>query len=223
MSNNFFITEPGDKTVQKFFRMMIPLCALLFFAQYTASPHVVMLSFLSYPGTKSTTYESVIQGIPITYFGNRTISDHVGLATFWYQGEKQLIYLLVCNEVEPVMIYHNTVDYWKIVKGAPYSFYVLEKKYDENLKIYFWDIQKVNMEGSRIPVNTIIIHVNPEEIYVPTGVVVSSSNLQLVLPAMYVKEINISDNVFRFTAISQFFSRMDQAYNLAQNVIKVNP
>ena len=207
--------------MQKIFRVMVPLCALSFFAQYAAGPHVVMLSFLSYPGKKSTTYNSVIQGIPATYFGNRTISDHVGLATFWYEGDKQLIYLLICNEVEPAMVYHNTVDYWKVVEGAPYSFYILEKKQDANLKLHFWDIQKIEMQGSRIPINTIIVHVNPQEVYVPTGVVISSSNLQLVLPAIYVKEINLPENIFRFTAISQFFARMNQTYNLSHDDLKV--
>lgn len=209
--------------MQKIIKILLSLCIFFFATFYAVSPHVIMLSFLSYPGHAKDVYNDVIEGIPVTYFGNRTISDHVGLATFWYEGEKPLVYLLICNQIEPVMAYHNTVSYWKVPPHGAYSFYIIEKKYDAHLKLYFWDIQKTAMESSRIPLNTVVVHVHPDEVDVPTGVVISSKNLQLVLPTIYVKNINLAENVFRFTAISQFFARMNQSYNISKDDLKVNP
>lgn len=202
---------------------MLVMSIFSFSIYSVGSSHVVMLSFVSYPGTQTASYDEGIQGIPVTYFGGRTVSDHLGLATFWYKGEKPLAYMLVCNQIEPVMAYHNTVDYWKVMDKAEYSFYILEKKYDSHLQLHFWDIQKMEMEGSRIPMNTIVVHVHPHEVYVPTGVVISSSTYQLVLPTIYVKKLNLAENIFRFTTISQFFARMNQTYNISHDDLKVNP
>lgn len=198
---------------------MISLYAFLFLPQYAGSPHVVMLSFLSDPIETETIYAPIVKGIPVTYFGHSTISDSVGLATFWYEGEKQLIYLLVCNQIEPIMAYHNTVDYWKVSEGAPYSFYIIEKKHKDEYQMYMWDVQKIDMKNSRIPMNTIIIHVHPDEIRVGTGITPTSNNMQVLIPEVYVKKNNF-ENTFRFAAISQFFARMNQTYNLRAEDVK---
>lgn len=209
--------------MQKTVKIILTL-ATLFFATFNAtSPHVVVLSFFSDPDQARDIYNDVIEGIPVTYFGNRTISNDVGTATFWYQGEKQVIYLLICNQVAPIMVYHNTVDHFKVPSGATYAFYIIEKKYDASLQLYFWDTQKIVMQESRIPLNTVIVHVHPDEVEVPTGVKPSSKSLQMVLPPIYVKNINLAENVFRFTAISEFFARMNQTYNLSKDDLKVNP
>ncbi|MEY4936210.1 MAG: hypothetical protein RIS64_2569, partial [Bacteroidota bacterium] len=50
-----------------------------------------------------------------------------GFAMFWYKGSDPCFYVLVCDAIQPVMAYHNTVDYWKKNEANTVSdFYIVE-------------------------------------------------------------------------------------------------
>lgn len=198
-------------------------CMCAFFILQAKSPHLIIISFMPYPNQHTNMLSSSIsQGIPVTYFGNRAFTDNVGIATFWYEGDESLFYLLVSDSIRPQMAYNNTVDYWYVPENSEHEFYVIEKKYDTSLKLYFWNIQKCNMKEARIPINTVVIHVHPKKIYVPTGVVVSNNNPQMVVPSLYIKDEHIEEDILRFTNINEFFGRITQSSIVSHDDLRVN-
>lgn len=183
-----------------------------------APPHIVTFFASPYPQGNSNTIENHNQGIFFTYFGYKTVSDSNGQVTFPLKTQKPSMYLLVANNVEPVFMLHNTIHHWELKNSSKYSFFSIERKYDEKTKLYFWSVEQVTMpKDLEIPLNTIIVHASPESVYVPTGITLTTDNAQLVLPQIYIKsKIQLSHNALQFLENCEFFAPIDRSFKVAK-------
>ncbi len=192
-------------------RFLVALALLA--CQYIAGKHVIMLHFKEYPSFSAcsqgnfpnkkldshgnhavqracTFFESgIASGILATYFGYIDVSDLNGNITFPREHEKPLLNLIITPRISPVMMFSKTVHHWELEAGQQVLAYVIERKEDKDTKLLFWDVQEAYPpKNNRLPLNTIIILASPQDIYVPTGITLTNTNPQLILPDIYIKK-----------------------------------
>lgn len=192
-------------------RFFVALALLI--CQYSAGKHVIMMHFKQYPSLPSQKeadsinkkltipgkYEarrarnpfeqSVSTGVLATYFGYMDVSDLNGNITFPREHEKPLLNLIITPRISPVMMFSKTVHHWELEAGQQVLAYVIERKEDPETKLLFWDVQEAYPpKNNRLPLNTIIILAEPKYVYVPTGITLTNTNPQLILPDIYIKK-----------------------------------
>lgn len=163
------------------------------------------------------------RGVYFSYFGYKTISDNNGQVSFPLKSQKPVFYFLVTNESIPVFMIYNTIAHWKVEQAAKYSFFSVERKYDTQTKLYFWNIQQIKLPADlEIPLNTIIVHADPENVFIPTNISVTHEGQQLVLPKIYIKsEVKLSLNALKFLENCQFFAPIDRTFKIDKGTQKV--
>ncbi|MCX5925043.1 MAG: hypothetical protein NT124_01965 [Candidatus Dependentiae bacterium] len=151
-------------------------------------------------------------GIFSTYAGYIDITNLNG-QTFYPRTQQQLVlHLVVAQTIVPIVMFANTISHWELDKDEPAAFFRLEKKQDEETKMFIWDVQPENRpENNSIPLNPtqdafLIIIADPRAIYIPIGVSVTDNSPHLLLPPIYVKkEIDRVKNSLYMITVSHLF------------------
>jgi len=210
--------------MNKLFKIMVMSLCCINLGLQAAPSHVITFFFQQYPSLKEATITNKDNfdvfkndfntGIFVTYFGYKAASDYNGQITFPRKHQEPNFSLLVCQSPTPIFMLQNTISHWEVEKDAEATFYSVERKQDEKTKFYFWSMEKKDLpKDNKIPLDTIIIHANPDGIEVPTGVTITSKSDQLVLPLLYVKPtIKISENALAFLQTSDFFGPIDRVF-----------
>lgn len=162
----------------------------------------------------SSMHDPVVEGIFSSYAGFLAVSNSTGQTTFPLRHFKPVAYYLVTPEIFPVIMFGNTIYRWELMPKAPASLFKLEKKKDEDLNEYYWQVTKLPLrEDKKISNKTVIIFANPSKIYIPEGITPTKDNPQLVLPDIYVKKSlhKIPEALYVLT-IRQFFAKLPKAY-----------
>lgn len=187
---------------------------------YAADSHIVTFFVEDYP--KSTVVkkkQSHTAGIFFTYFGYKTLSDSNGQVLFPLKTQKPEFFVLVSSHTKPIFMLYNTVHHWEIEEKSKYSLFSVKRKFDEKTKIHFWDTQQIEIDNSlEIPLNTIIVHADPHNIYIPTGISITNDNTQLVLPKIYVKShVQLSERAIAFLENSELFASLDRSFKVSKS------
>lgn len=153
-------------------------------------------------------------GIFATYAGYLGLSDLNGQITFPRKTQKNSLNLLVTTKISPVFMLRNTIAYWEIKDHAPAKMYKLEKKQDHETKLFYWEVQEKNIpKNNKIPIHTIIIIANPDNIYVPIGITPTANSSQFILPKIYAKkDFSHIRNALFILNIRPFFSSIKQIH-----------
>lgn len=146
-------------------------------------------------------------GVFSTYAGYVDISNLNGQTTYPRKHHEPFLYLIVTQEIVPVMMFESTVAYWEIPKDKAAACFKLEKKQDEKTELYIWDVQHEHRPlDNKIPLESLVIIADPRDIYVPVGVSLADSSPHLLLPPFYVKRgMNIVKNSLYMLTISHLF------------------
>ena len=168
------------------------------------------------------TTQNWTEGIFCSYAGYLAISNYLNQITFPRKHQKEKFYILVTPKINPIFMFPNTIHHLEINDQSPSDFYSLEKIHDKQTNMYMWKTEKKDIpKNKRIPLNTIIFFSNPKHIYVPTGVVLTNNNAQLVLPDIYVKKtFNHAANSLFVSNIKQFFGNVQTTENAKGLVIQ---
>ena len=153
-------------------------------------------------------------GIFATYAGYLGLSDFEGQISFPRKTQQNSINLLVSNNISPVFMLGNTIAYWEIKDPSMAKMYKIEKKHDEELNIYYWNVQeKALPKNNRVPIHTIVIFANPESIFIPIGVTPTKPNSQFILPTIYAKNdySHLKNSLF-LLKIKPFFSSVKKLF-----------
>lgn len=182
--------------------------------------HIITFFAREYPTTNKTKKVSKIPinfGLFSTYAGYLAISDINGQIIFPRKTIKPSLNLLITDKVSPVFMLGNTIAYWQIDKDAQAKMYTIERKFDNQTQSYFWDVnEQESPKNNIIPLHTIIIFANPENIYVPTGITLTDDNPQLFLPNIYVKkEFAKVNNALFVLNIKPFFETLKKLYKIS--------
>ncbi|NBQ17120.1 hypothetical protein EBU24_02275, partial [bacterium] len=110
---------------------------------------------------------------------------------------------------------------------SSFDFYKISQFTHEKTKKVLWNVEKKDLDNlwnptqkeyikSRaIPLTTLIIHANPEGIYIPEGVSLIQNGEQTVLPTIYVKSaITSPENALSFLQTSDFFSPVHRVFKM---------
>jgi hypothetical protein len=153
-------------------------------------------------------------GIFATYMGYITYSNEIGQIIFPRKTVKDSINLLIANDIEPIFMLKNTIAFWKIHNKALAQMYKFERKIDLETKLNYWEVTKRDIpKNNKIPLHTIIIFANTEDIFVPTGITPTNAGPQLILPNIYVKlNTNYVKNALFTLTIKPFYSPLKKIY-----------
>lgn len=153
-------------------------------------------------------------GIFGSYAGYIQASDVKGQLTFPRKHTRPFLYVIITDQVVPVMMLQNTIHHWDIPAGTPYAVYTYERKKDKETKQYFWDVQQIEgLKDNTIPLESLIIFARPHYIYIPTGITLATNNPNLILPDIYVKKgFNLIANSLYILNLSQYLGQTNRQY-----------
>lgn len=97
------------------------------------------------------------------------------------------VMVIITPKIDLVTVHGNTISHKKIVKGEPTKIFLFEKKKNTASESFYWQVKKVDEpKDNNIPPTSIIILTDPDNIVVPTGDFMTSSNPNFVLPDFYI-------------------------------------
>ncbi len=206
--------------MNKKIRVVFLLCFLTGYLQVidAVPSHILTFFFNWHPSTKNTPTEYP-EGIIVTYYGNKATSNKDGQVIFpLYQqlpsvkkGKKLIIYLMICPIANPQMLLHATVDRFTLPKNTPYDLYIIEKIYDQDTQSYLWITKKGHLKNDIIPLKTIIVHANPDDIVIHSGATLTDGSPHIVLPTFLVNNsINTTNHALQFIQNGQFFAPVNR-------------
>lgn len=202
-------------------KLLFLLSFLTVFTKLISAPsHVVTFFIEQFPGKKVSEKTAFNEGIFFSYSGYKTATNRDGQVTFPLKTDKDEFYLLVTNDSEPIIMLYNTVSHLEVNPSGKYSLYSAKKIFDKETNAYLWSVEPTDFKDEPIiPLNTIVMHANPEAIFIPTGVTpIKGNTSQLLLPKIYVKsKITLAENALKFLESCQFFSGIKQTYQYSND------
>lgn len=141
----------------------------------------------------------------VAYSGYLTLSDDDGQVAFPQKSTDTTFFMVVCNKIEPILMFPNTIAHWRIPHGAEFSKFEISR-IKEN-KVYYWQVRQLKDNiDKKVPTRAIIIFAKPKNVLVPEGKFETRKSNQLILPNIFIKkDFNDAENALFITRISQFF------------------
>ena len=127
-----------------------------------------------------------LSGFVAVYAGYMDISNPDGLIAFPLRHATPKIYLAISSGIQLATIKGETFSHREFVLNQPTQVYEFELKKDEK-QHSFWDVKEVPAPADK-KVNplSVVILTNPQNIFLPQGQFLSTENVQLILPDIYV-------------------------------------
>ncbi len=205
----------------------IAVLGLLIYSVNAAPARVVTFFIKTVPQNGLHQEDVHPEALNFTYFGHRMSLDLNRQVTFPIKTTDDTFFLLITTQAKPVFMIFNTIDHWELEPGARYSLFSIKKMYDEETKLYFWSVEKSEIKDNLvIPMNTILAHVDPATLYIPTGItLIGNNSAQLQLPDIYRKprasliEGKVVSDIFayntaEFVGNGQFFSKIERSHEV---------
>lgn len=163
-------------------------------------------------------------GIIATYGGYITTSNISGQVIFPFIGQTADFLFLITESITPVIMIGNTVHHWEISPTTPAKSVSVVRNYDKKTQTYFWNVQPVeNPKKNIIPLNAIVILQKPNDIIIPSGITITSSDAQFRLPPIYAKgTINRVTPALHALRIKNFFNPVKIIYKKQQELYYSN-
>lgn len=155
----------------------------------TKNPHIVTFFIRELPHTKhDIMYSKPVSGIPIAYNrGYIDVSDSNGQVLFPRKEEQATFNILVTQHITPILMLSNTVHHWEIQKECPAKMFTITQKKDPKASVMYWKAKNQTVPANRIiPLNTFIMLTAPDNVFVPTGITITTRSPQFVLPDVYI-------------------------------------
>jgi hypothetical protein len=189
---------------------------------FTQSPHMIVCTFAKYPTSPTSQSENKkvsaatanhLRGIYGSYFGYLCASNNAGQIIFPRKHNDSSFKLVIAEKIEPLFMLENTINTWAIPEKTAYAYYTIERKKDDKTNLYFWDVKKEELPKDRaLPLNVITLLAKPEELYVPTGITITTNTAQITLPTIFVKSsIQLASNALAIVPIRQFFESVSRS------------
>jgi hypothetical protein len=194
-----FLNVGADPVITFFFK---PLIDEELFAQKLKKPGTLAHYALHGIGR-----HTAVDGLLVLYGGYVAASDYDGEIIFPRKHQKNVVTILVTPEIVPVPLFENTIVHWSIVSGLPAKMYSCELQHNDVTKQHYWNIQEVALpENNIIPLATMVIIAQPENIIVNLGETITHETTNFVLPDIYVKKgIHDTENSCYMLTIRHLF------------------
>lgn len=159
-------------------------------------------------------YTDSIEGVMFLYAGNIAISNRWGQVTFPCLQQSRTMNILVTPTIEPSYILApSTIQSWNFQNSSNQkAWYTVTSEYDHETSLYYHMTQKTDgPSDNSIPLNTIILISNPDDVYIPQGATIIQQSSSLVLPDIFIKRTFcfVYNSLYNL-AIKQYFDQTTQ-------------
>jgi|GEM_PF-800663 len=169
-------------------------------------------------------------GIDAIYLGYLTTSNKNGQISFPRKQQSDEIHLLITPKMIPIFMVAPTLLYgWNIDKSVPMAMYRINRKKHKNLDTYYFDVRNIQdiihddqtdtktktkyqsiIDGSNaIPLNTITLISNPDNINVPQGISLNHYSPNFTLPTLTAKKTDTTEHSLYTLTIKQYFEQIN--------------
>lgn len=149
-----------------------------------------------------------VPGVVCLYAGRIALSDSNGQVIFPRRQQTSDIYLLITTGIQPAyMIAPTTVHNWMLDSTKQAEMYLMSLKHDEQTSLFYYETtqQKLPLDNN-IPLNTIILITEPQNIFIPQGATIIDYSSNITLPIIYIKKgFCFVYNSLYTLAIKQYF------------------
>lgn len=157
--------------------------------------------------TLQSIHHGPITGIFATYAGYLEASNSDGFITFPRKNTVPKLNILITPQITPIVMFEQTIQNWQIIPGIPARWYSIERVTDTETSLLYWQIQEAPTPSDLfIPLDTIVIIAEPQNIYFPVGITLTDGGPNLVLPSIYTRpELHIIENSLYILQLAHFF------------------
>ncbi len=150
-------------------------------------------------------------GLYATYYGFSSYVNANGQIVFPRKSSSDTILLIVTKQIYPVITQGRTVQYFIRRPDLDAVFYELRRIKDKKTDVYYWQTQEIEPpKNSQIPVDAIVLHAKPNELYIPQGISKTVGGEHLILPIIYpTKELARSYSSLGFLKIKKYFAPIE--------------
>lgn len=150
---------------------------------------------------------TIVSGIFFAYAGFLSITNVSGQVIFPRKQTDPSFELLITDKLTPMPVLNTIIDHWELETGTPFEMYLVTRAWDTQARLFYWTVKRIpGPADKKIPLTTIVMFAKPKHVFVPTGVSPASSDPNLVLPDIYVREtIRAPANSMYLLNLRQFF------------------
>ena len=163
-------------------------------------------------------YETDPRGVYVIYKGYVDRVDFNHQVTFPRLTEKDEIDLIITRKLRPIAIVGNTVNKFVRDKKAPIAYYHLKRVTDPKTHFAYWEAAKQEVQHDlELSPDAMLIIAEPEEIFIPTELVVATAGPNLVLPPIYATEKLKKDHAaLSFIKVNHYFAPVEKVTKIAE-------
>ena len=166
--------------------------------------------FVSGKIIKRSKRSSGVPGIMCMYGGHVSLSDQKGQVVFPKLQDTPAMNFLITKGIKAAYILAPaTIHNWQIDPKHPSKMYHVQLKQNQETQLYYFEATLAEIpKNNSIPLNTVIIMSDPENIFIPLGATITDYSPNLALPNIYIKkEFCFIYNAFYTLAIKQYFEQ----------------
>lgn len=163
------------------------------------------------------TLRRAVPGIWAVYGGMCTFSDYQGQIRFPRRNIDEEITLLITQKIKPIILSGSTVHRFVVAEGAPYALYTFSRKSVRDT--FFWEITEQELPPNKsFSPFALVLFAKPEEIRIPTDIIVTHGSPNLLLPTLRVaRSANLTLNTLLFFKVNQFFAPVVRSYRFTDD------
>lgn len=171
------------------------------------------------------TERAPIAGIVGTYAGFMQASNTDGQMIFPRKQTNNQLFLLITAEVEPVLMFPNTVKEWRLIDKKPYAYFNVSRTTDAETDLTYWNVEDAPLKPQEpLQVETLILLANPNDLVVPTGITLTNTGPNLQLPTIYSQNsLDTSLQALTLMNIAYLFRPVDQCTVKKDNYMAEQP
>lgn len=191
--------------------LVLFLCTHLI--QATTIPKQSLSLLIRDQDTGKIIYDNPLQA---TYGGFFTSSNHNGEIVLPRKTQVLDFYVLIANQIKPVLNILNNVSYLQIPTGTLATMYHITTEINPLTDKAEWLTTVTEIpEDQQVPLHTIIIFADPSNVSMQTGLSKIKLDSHLILPNLYLKEPLINQTLaLLLPNMRPFLGKLETAYAL---------
>ncbi|HAU30061.1 TPA: hypothetical protein DCW54_00265 [Candidatus Dependentiae bacterium] len=150
-------------------------------------------------------------GLYATYYGFSSYLNANSQIIFPRKNATDTVLIIVTKQIYPIITRGRTVNYFVRRPDLDAAFYEFKRIKDSKTETYCWETKEIQApKNSKIPVDAIILHAKPNELYIPEGLSKTIGGEHLILPIIYpTKELARSYGSLSFLKIKKYFAPIE--------------
>lgn len=154
--------------------------------------------------------KKMVAGVFATYAGFLSVSNTDGEIAFPRKHTDPQLYILVTEELVPIVRSGNTLSHWELNEDRPAVMYQITKTKDENGPLEYYETAASSLPANNVvPLESIVIFANPRYVYIPLGVTPSTESPHLVLPDIYINHrINLTSPALHVLNVMHYYGAL---------------